>query len=80
MEATVAPETYESEILDHLGLVSGMYDELQIGDRIDEHIAQDFGEREVSIGQSAEGYGSQWFRVCPAVSLSDAAVLRLKAY
>jgi hypothetical protein len=31
-----------------------MYDELQIGDRIDEHIAQDFEEREVSIGQAVK--------------------------
>ena len=53
MEAT-APETYESEVLDHLGLVAGMYDELQIGTRIDEHIAQDFEEREVSIGQAVK--------------------------
>jgi hypothetical protein len=59
MEATVAPETYESEVLDHLGLVAGMYDELQIGDRIDEHIAQDFEERGVSIGQAAGGHGNQ---------------------
>jgi len=54
MEATTAPETYESEVLDHLGLVAGMYDELQIGDRIDEHIAQDFEGREVSIGQAVK--------------------------
>jgi hypothetical protein len=54
MEATTAPETYESEVLDHLGLVAGMYDELQIGTRIDEHIAQDFEEREVSVGQAVK--------------------------
>jgi transposase len=54
MEATTAPETYESEVLDHLGLVAGMYDELRIGDRIDGHIAQDFEEREVSVGQAVK--------------------------
>jgi len=32
MQASTAPPTYESEILDHLGLVAGMYDELEIGE------------------------------------------------
>jgi transposase len=54
MEAKTAPETYESEVLDRLGLVAGMYAELQIGNRIDEYIAQDFEEREVSIGQAVK--------------------------
>jgi hypothetical protein len=35
-------ELPESMVLDHLGLVAGMFEELEIGDRIDEHIAQDF--------------------------------------
>ena len=43
-------ETCESKELDHLGLVAEMYDELEIGDRIDEHIAQDFEQRTVSVG------------------------------
>jgi len=34
-------ETYESKILDHLGLVTGMCDELELADQIDSHIAQD---------------------------------------
>jgi hypothetical protein len=37
----------------HLGLVVGTYEELEIGRRIDDHIAQDFSQREVSIGQVA---------------------------
>jgi len=37
-------ELPESKVLDHLGLVAGMFEELEIGDRIDEHIAQDFEE------------------------------------
>lgn len=41
----------ESKTLDHLGLVAGMYDELGIGDVIDEAIEQDFDSRSVSIGQ-----------------------------
>ena len=44
----------ESKILDHLGLVAGMFEELKIGDRIDEHIPQDFEEREVSVGQAVK--------------------------
>jgi hypothetical protein len=41
MQASTAPPTYESEILDHLGPVAGMFDELEIGIRIDSCIAQD---------------------------------------
>jgi len=52
--ATDVPiESCESRELDHLGLVAGMYDELEIGKRIDEHISQDFEQRKVSIGQAA---------------------------
>jgi transposase len=47
-------ETCESKELDHLGLVAEMYDELEIGDRIDEHIAQDFEQRKVSVGQAVK--------------------------
>jgi len=52
--ATDVIESCESRELDHLGLVAGMYDELGIGERIDEHIAQDFEQREVSIGQAVK--------------------------
>jgi len=44
----------ESKTLDHLGLVSGMYDELGIGDIIDEAIEQDQDKRLVSIGQAVK--------------------------
>ena len=44
----------ESKVLDHLGLVAGMFEELEIGDRIDDQIAQDFEEREVSVGQAVK--------------------------
>jgi transposase len=47
-------ENCESKELDHLGLVAGMYDELEIGKRIDEHIAQDFEQRKVSVGQAVK--------------------------
>ena len=47
-------EVLQSKIFDHLGLVAGMFEELEIGDRIDKQIAQDFGERNVSVGQAVK--------------------------
>jgi transposase len=47
-------EVLQSKIFDHLGLVAGMFEELEIGDRIDEQIAQDFEERNVSVGQAVK--------------------------
>jgi transposase len=47
-------EPPETKVLDHLGLVAGMFEELEIGDRIDEHIDQDLDEREVSVGQAVK--------------------------
>jgi len=44
----------ESKTLDHLGLVAGMYDELGIGDIIDEAIKQDEEKRSVSLGQAVK--------------------------
>ena len=40
----------ESKVIDHLGLVSGMYDELRIGEQIDALLPQNLNCREVSIG------------------------------
>jgi len=53
MQAPTALSTYESKILDHLRLVAGTSDELEIGERIDSCIAQDLDQREVSIRQAA---------------------------
>jgi transposase len=47
-------DDYQSEVLDHLGLVAGMYDELGIGERLDELIVQDQAYRQVSIGQAVK--------------------------
>jgi transposase len=47
-------EVPQSKIFDHLGLVAGMFEELEIGKRIDEQIAQDFEERNVSVGQAVK--------------------------
>ena len=47
-------EVLQSKIFDHLGLVAGMFEELEIGDRIDEQIAQDFEKRNISVGQAVK--------------------------
>jgi len=47
-------EVLQSKIFDHLGLVAGMFEELEIGARIDEQIAQDFEERNISVGQAVK--------------------------
>ncbi|RKZ89649.1 MAG: IS1634 family transposase [Candidatus Parabeggiatoa sp. nov. 1] len=44
----------ESKTLNHLGLVAGMYDELGIGNIIDEAIEQDEEKRFVSIGKAVK--------------------------
>ncbi|MDQ3460437.1 MAG: DUF4277 domain-containing protein [Deinococcota bacterium] len=45
-------ETYKSETLEHLGLVAGMFDELGIGELVDELIPQDLEQRKISVGQA----------------------------
>lgn len=45
---------YKTEEINHLGLVAGMYDELEIGTIIDKAIPQDFEKRNVSIGQAVK--------------------------
>jgi transposase len=47
-------ETYESKILDHLGLVAGMTGVLELADQIDAHIAQDIEQRTVSVGRAVK--------------------------
>lgn len=46
--------TYQSKILDHLGLVAAMCDELEIADVIDRTLPQDFDQRIVSVGQAVK--------------------------
>src|SRR5215210_1558071 len=45
-------EIHKSETLEHLGLVAGMFDELGIGDLVDEMVPQDLSQRKVSVGQA----------------------------
>ena len=51
---TVKLNRSEVKTLDHLGLVAGMYDELGLGDIIDDAIKQDIDPRKVSIGQAVK--------------------------
>lgn len=46
--------SYETKTIEHLGLVAGMYDELGVGELIDELIPQDFEQRQVTIGQAVK--------------------------
>jgi transposase len=48
------PLSYQSQILDHLGLVAGMFEELGIGDVIDHAIPQDMTKRTVSLGHAVK--------------------------
>jgi transposase len=52
LRAMSETETYKSETLEHLGLVAGMFDELGIGDLVDELLPQDLSQRKVSVGQA----------------------------
>ena len=46
--------TYQSKILDHLGLVAAMFDELELGTLIDQTVPQDFIRRGVTVGQAVK--------------------------
>lgn len=44
--------SYKSQTLEHLGLVAAMFDELGVGELIDELIPQDFEQRTITVGQA----------------------------
>jgi transposase len=46
--------SYRSQVLDHLGLVAGMFDELGIGDVIDQATQQNPGMRIVTVGNAVK--------------------------
>jgi transposase len=50
--STMSDTTYKSETLEHLGLVAAMFDELGIGELVDELVPQDLSQRRVSVGQA----------------------------
>lgn len=47
-------QTYRSQILDHLGLVAGMFDELGIGDVIDKATQQNPEMRDLTVGEAVK--------------------------
>src|SRR5918992_303383 len=47
-------QTYRSQILDHLGLVAGMFDELGIGDVLDQATQQNPELRDLTVGEAVK--------------------------
>jgi hypothetical protein len=43
---------YHSQVLDHLGLIAGMFDELSIGDVLDHAIHQNPEMRDLTVGEA----------------------------
>src|SRR5215510_9279734 len=48
------PQPYRTQILDHLGLVAGMFDELGIGDVIDQATQQNPEMRDLTVGEAVK--------------------------
>jgi hypothetical protein len=74
---------YESKIIDHLGLVASMYDELGIGMDIDDHIPQDCDRRIISVGDAVKAIQSSWTNggferlgLCQSAALPGAKLFR----
>jgi transposase len=44
--------TYRSQVLDHLGLVAGIFDELTMGDIIDQATQQNPEKRDITVGEA----------------------------
>ena len=58
--------TYRSQVLDHLGLVAGMFDELNIGGIIDQATQQNPELRDLTVGEAVKAMvlnGLQQFSV-----------------
>jgi hypothetical protein len=49
--------TYRSHVLDHLGLVAGMFDALGLGDVIDHATHQNPEMRELTVGEAVKAMG-----------------------
>src|SRR2546430_12304570 len=48
------PPLYRTQILDHLGLVAGMFDELGIGDVLDQATHQNPEMRDLTVGEAVK--------------------------
>ena len=62
-------EGLSTKVLDHLGLVSGMYDELGLVEAIDSLIPQDLDQRDVSVGT-----------ICKALTLNGLGFVQRRLY
>ena len=49
--------TYRSQVLDHLGLIAGMFDELSIGDVLDQATHQNPEMRDLTVGEAIKAMG-----------------------
>src|SRR5882724_11572284 len=47
-------QTYRSQILDHLGLVATMFDELGIGEVVDKATQQNLERRDLTVGEAVK--------------------------
>src|SRR5215468_2772490 len=56
-EETCMHRRYGSEVLDHLGLVAGMFDELGIGDVLDQATHQNPEMRAFTVGEAVKAMG-----------------------
>ena len=45
---------YRSQVLDHLGLIAGMFDELGIGDVLDQATQQNPEMRDLTVGEAVK--------------------------
>ena len=45
---------YHSQVLDHLGLIAGMFDELSIGDVLDQATHQNPERRDLTVGEAVK--------------------------
>ena len=54
------PQLYRTQVLDHLGLVAGMFEELGIGDVIDKATAAKPGNADCDRRPCGQGHGAQW--------------------
>ena len=57
--------TYRSQVLDHLGLVAGMFDELGIGDVIDQTTQQNPEMRDLTVGEAVKAMVLNGLGGCP---------------
>jgi hypothetical protein len=49
--------TYQSQVLDHLGLVAGMFDALGLGDTLDHATHHNPARRDLTVGEAVNALG-----------------------